>query len=112
MTYELRVLEEDGEIEQALRLRAHVWRDANVDLPVDASGCHQDSDDVAATHIGVLIGDRLVAASRLSLLPTIESLSFAQQLSLAPNVHPGTVAFLSWLVVAPEARGRGLARSL
>src|SRR5262245_6166418 len=108
MTYELRELEGEGEIEQALRLRVRVWRDANVDLPVDASGCHQDSDDAVSTHVGVLIGDRLVAASRMSLLSGIESLSFARRLTLDPSLHPGTVCFLSRLVVAPEARGRGL----
>src|SRR5262245_44302194 len=82
MTYELRELVGEGEIRQALRLRAQVWRAANVDLTIDASGCHQDSDDAAATHLGVLIGDRLVAASRMSLLSGIESLSFARRLTL------------------------------
>jgi GNAT superfamily N-acetyltransferase len=108
----LRVLEGRGEIEQALRLRVRVWRGANVDLPVDASGCHRDRDDPASTQVGVLIGDRLVAASRMSLLLGIGSLSSARPPWLDPGLYPGTVCFLSRLVVAPEARGRGLARSL
>jgi GNAT superfamily N-acetyltransferase len=112
MTYELRVLEEAGEIEQALRLRVRVWRDANIELPVDVNGCHQDGDDAVSTHVGVLISNRLVAASRMSLLPSIESLSFTRQLSLDPSLYLGTVFFLSRLVVAPEARGQGLGRSL
>jgi GNAT superfamily N-acetyltransferase len=112
MTYELRVLEEQDEIRRALRFRVRVWRDASVDLPVDASGCHQDSDDEVSTHLGVFHGDRLVAASRMSLLPGIGSLSFARQLALDPGLYPGPVCFLSRLVVAPEARGRGLGRSL
>jgi GNAT superfamily N-acetyltransferase len=112
MSYELRLLEEAGEIEQALRLRVQVWRDANVELPVDANGCHQDRDDAVSTHVGVLVGNGLAAASRMSLLTGIESLSFARQLSLDPSLYPGTVCFLSRLVVAPEARGRGFARSL
>jgi GNAT superfamily N-acetyltransferase len=112
MTYELRILEGVGEIEQALRLRARVWRDANVDLPVDASGCHLDSDDAVSTHLGAFHGDRLVAASRMTVLEGIGSLSFARQLALDPGLYPGPVCFLSRLVVAPEARGRGLGRSL
>jgi hypothetical protein len=101
MTFELRVLDEEGEIEQALRLRARVWRDANVDLPVDADGCHQDGDDAVSTHVGVLFGDRLVVASRMSMLPGIESLSFARESALDPSLYPGPVCFLSRLVVAP-----------
>jgi GNAT superfamily N-acetyltransferase len=112
MTYELRVLEEQDEIRRALRFRVRVWRDASVDLPVDASGCHQDSDDAVSTHLGVFHGDRLVAASRMSLLPGIGALSFARQLALDPGLYPEPVCFLSRLVVAPEARGQGLARSL
>jgi GNAT superfamily N-acetyltransferase len=112
MTYRLRELEDVGEIEQALRLRVRVWRDANVDLPVDANGCHRDCDDAASTHVGVLVGDRLVAASRMAVLEGIGSLSFAPQLALEPGRYPGPVCFLSRLVVAPEARGRGLSRSL
>ena len=81
-------------------------------LPVDAIGCHQDSDDAVSTHVGALIGGRLVAASRMLVLPSIESLSFARQLSLDPSRYPGAVCFLSRLVVAREARGQGLARSL
>jgi GNAT superfamily N-acetyltransferase len=112
MTYELRVLEQEDEIEQALQLRVRVWREANVALPVDARGCHQDSDDAVSTHVGAMIGRRLVAASRISLLSSIGSLSFARQLSLDPGRYPGAVCFLSRLIVAPEARGRGLGRSL
>jgi GNAT superfamily N-acetyltransferase len=112
MAYELRALEEEDEIEQALRLRVRVWREANVALRVDARGCHQDSDDAVSTHVGVLVGDRVIAASRMSLLPSIQSLPFARLLSLDAGLFPGTVCFLSRLVVAHEARGLGLGRSL
>jgi GNAT superfamily N-acetyltransferase len=93
-------------LEAVFRLRVSVWAAQGVQFDSAQDGRFYEATDAGAEHYGIVQEGALVAAVRLSLHESIVSVPLPPPFNAAEGIV-GPIAFLSRLVVRPDARHRG-----